>query len=172
MAKNNAFSGSNVSGSSNVSGTSGGAAAARDRDKMIEVLNDLLIVDNNAVGLYDKVLEKLDRDDLRSQVESFRGDHQRHIRDLSQAVRGLGGTPRNDTSFVGPMAKTFTSVTAALMGNKGALQGLMQGEEYTTSNYDKVNLDLFSEDIRSIIMRNRDDEHRHLQWVKDALKRI
>lgn len=166
------MSGGSIRSTGDMSSGGSTGAAMMDKAQIIDTLNDLLVVDYNAVGLYDKVLQNLDRADLRGEVESFRGDHQRHIEGLRQAVLDLGGNPSEGPSMIGPLAKMFTSITSALMGNKGALTGLLQGEEYTTSSYDKADINGLPEHLRAMVMRNKQDEYRHLQWVKETLKRM
>ncbi|HSP78238.1 MAG TPA: DUF2383 domain-containing protein, partial [Myxococcaceae bacterium] len=61
--------------------------AAMNQKKMVEKLNDLIALDYDAVGAYEAAINRMDVEFLRMRLREFQQDHERHIRELSQAVQ-------------------------------------------------------------------------------------
>jgi hypothetical protein len=57
----------------------------------IKVLSDLCQLDVYAVHAYQQAIERIDHTEIQSNLESFKGDHERHIDELSKAILKLGG---------------------------------------------------------------------------------
>jgi uncharacterized protein (TIGR02284 family) len=143
--------------------------AAMDLNRMLERLNDLIALDFDAVGAYEAAIDRIDVESLRMSLREFQQDHQRHIRDLSQVVTMLGGTPRQKPDMKGFILKGFTAVTS-MMGNEAALQA-MRGNEMLTNRTYRMALDEdWSDEARRIIERNFSDEQRHLAFIENALR--
>jgi uncharacterized protein (TIGR02284 family) len=142
---------------------------AQDINKMIERLNDLIALDHDAVGAYEAAIERIDVTMLRTRLSEFQDDHRRHIRDLSDVVRRLGGQPRQRPDIKGFILKGFTAITSS-MGNEAALKAMRGNEKLTNSTYQNALKETWPDDIRAIIERNYGDERRHLAFIEDALR--
>jgi uncharacterized protein (TIGR02284 family) len=143
--------------------------AAMDLNKMLERLNDLIALDYDAVGAYEAALNRIDAESLRMSLRTFQQDHERHIRDLSQVVTMLGGTPRQKPDTKGFILKGFTAVTS-MMGNEAALQAMRGNEMLTNRTYQNALKEDWSDEARRVIERNFSDEQRHLKFIEDALR--
>jgi len=143
-----------------------------DRVSAVDTLNNLLIADFDAIGLYDRVLQSIDNEQFRGPLIQFREDHQRHINDLTQAIRNIQGEPMSRPSLMGPIAKVMASMASTLMGNKGSLQALYQGEQYVKNIYDQAPVGGLPTQLRELVARNAEDEHRHSQWVRETLDNL
>ncbi|WP_395813834.1 ferritin-like domain-containing protein [Archangium minus] len=143
--------------------------AAMDLNRMLERLNDLIALDYDAVGAYAAAIDRIDVESLRMSLREFQQDHMRHIRELSQVVTALGGTPRRAPDMKGVVLKGFTAITS-MMGTEAALQA-MRGNEVLTNRTYRMALDEdWSPEARVIIERNFSDEQRHLAFIEDALR--
>jgi len=133
-------------------------------------LNDLIALDLDAVHAYEAAIKRLEAVDLRTQLRQFQMDHERHIHELSAVVMRLGGKPRTKPDVKGFFIQGFTAMNA-MMGDAGALRAMKGNEELTTKTYRNA-LDnvVWPDDIRALIVRNYEDEQRHLQFVLEALK--
>jgi uncharacterized protein (TIGR02284 family) len=143
--------------------------ASMDQKKMVKKLNELIALDHDAVGAYEAAIERIDVEFLRMRLREFQQDHERHIQQLSQAVRRLGGTPRERPDAKGFLLKGFTAVTS-MMGNEAALQAMRGNEVLTNRTYRSALEEEWSEDLRSLIERNYQDEQHHLSFIEEALR--
>jgi uncharacterized protein (TIGR02284 family) len=137
--------------------------------KLIEECNDLIRLDHDALGAYDEAIEKIDTPVIRSQLEVFRADHERHVVELSAIVRQHGGSPPEKAGARGIIRKTMTRI-AGLMGVEPTLTAMRSNERVLTEQYQKrLSLDLPAE-VKEVIARNFGDEQRHLAWIEQAIK--
>lgn len=106
---------------------------------------------------------------IRDPLIQFRGDHERHVQNLSAIVTRLGGKPVDAPGFKGIVRKTMTKV-AGLGGTELTLKAMRSNEEVLNKSYaHHLSLD-FPDDIKDVIRQNYGDEQRHLAWVEQALQ--
>jgi len=137
--------------------------------EIIEECNDLIRFDHDAIGAYDEAIDNLREPVLTEPLMRFRGDHERHVLDLSAVVRRLGGNPPEHPGARGVIRKTMTKV-AGLMGTEMTLKAMRSNEEVLNKQYGERLKKEFPADILDIIRRNFSDEQRHLAWVEQALQ--
>ncbi len=140
-----------------------------DPSQIIEKLNDLIQLDHDAVGAYQAAIDRIDVESIRARLGEFQNDHRRHIVDLSEQVRRLGGTPKERPDAKGFVLKGFTAVTS-MMGNEAALRAMQGNEKLTNSSYGNALRENWPEPVRNLLERNFRDEQRHLAWIEDALR--
>ncbi|HEY2747617.1 MAG TPA: DUF2383 domain-containing protein [Polyangia bacterium] len=138
-------------------------------DKQIEELNELIRFDFDAIGAYDSAINDIKEIPVRDPLIRFRGDHERHVQNLSQLVIRLGGKPAAGPDVKGFVRKTMTKV-AGLGGTELTLKAMKSNEEVLNKTYaHHLSLD-FPDDIKQVIRGNYADEQRHLAWVEQALQ--
>ncbi len=136
--------------------------------EVCDKLNDLIKLDVDAVHAYDQAISACVIDEVKDRLTEFRGDHDRHIRDLSQCVRTLGGTPEVERDWKGFFIEGFTAI--ASQGDHSALLAMRGNEELTNRKYQNaLNLTNLTPEVRSLLERNFSDEQRHLQWIRSQL---
>jgi uncharacterized protein (TIGR02284 family) len=136
---------------------------------MIDKLNDLIALDLDAIDAYESAITRIDTVTVRERLREFQGDHHRHVRDLTEAVMRLGGSPRQRPDIKGFFIKGFTAVTS-MMGDESALRAMKSNEELTNRTYKKALAESFSSDVRTLIEKNFADEQRHLAYVEECLR--
>jgi uncharacterized protein (TIGR02284 family) len=142
---------------------------ALSTDKQIEELNELIRYDYDAIGAYDAAITDVEEVAVRDPLIQFRGDHDRHVINLSEIVRRLGGTPVDKPGLKGVVRKTMTKV-AGLGGTELTLKAMRSNEEVLNKTYSRhLTLD-FPDDIKEVIRQNYADEQRHLAWVGQAIQ--
>jgi uncharacterized protein (TIGR02284 family) len=141
-----------------------------DTKETIKTLSDLCQLDIDAVYAYEQAIERIDHSEIRSNLESFKADHERHMNDLSQAIRDLGADPpERKRDFKGFLLEGFTALRG-ITGTEGALKAMRSNEKLTNRNYeDALSKDLPA-DVRELVRRNREDERRHLTYIERALE--
>jgi uncharacterized protein (TIGR02284 family) len=139
-------------------------------EKQLEELNELIRYDYDAIAAYNAAISDIKEIPIRDPLTQFRGDHERHVVDLSAIVRRLGGTPVESPGLKGALRKTMTKV-AGLGGTEMTLKAMRSNEEVLNKTY-AHHLSTFDwpEDIKDIIRRNYADEQRHLAWIEQALQ--
>ena len=141
-----------------------------DNQTVIKKLSSLVHLDIDAIHAYDQAIQKIDVMEVRSQLDQFKADHQRHVDDLSAVIRRLGGEPPTfSPDFKGYLIQGFTALRS-VTGTEGALKAMDTNEKLTNRNYESaLSWDLAS-DVMDIIRRNREDERRHLAYVEEQIR--
>ena len=78
--------------------------------EVVEGLNDLLQLDHDAIGAYRIAIEKLENSDWAMQISGYLTDHERHVRELTEAIVGLGAEPKNEPHATGPFKQALQSL--------------------------------------------------------------
>ena len=142
------------------------------RKAAIEVLNDLIQLDHDAVLAYKQAIEKIDDPAARADLIAFQADHQRHITDLSQAVRALGGEPAGTgRDLKGVLLEGLTALRS-VTGTSGALRAMRMNEKLTNRSYERALEAKLSAAAREVVIRNREDERRHLSAIELHIERL
>lgn len=138
-------------------------------DKMVEELSELIRYDFDAIGAYNAAIDDIEDLEVREPLIQFRGDHERHVQDLSEIVRRLGGQPPEKPGIKGVVRKTMTKV-AGLGGIELTLKAMRSNEVVLNKTYaHHLSLD-FPDQIKEVIRRNYGDEQRHLAFIEQALR--
>lgn len=135
-----------------------------------DLLEDLTRLDYDAVDAYQAAIDRLENPSYRSSLANFREDHLRHIQELSDALTKMGRTPPE-----GSDAKSLLTqgkvVMAGLMGDEAILRAMRTNEDDTNTAYQRaVERRDVPDDTREILMRGREDERRHCEWILATLK--
>jgi uncharacterized protein (TIGR02284 family) len=136
-------------------------------NKAIEVMNGQIQLDRDAILAYDEAIEACEMPEIKRQLGEFRGDHERHVRDLSEVVKAFGGKPPEKRDLKGYVIQGFTKVMSR--GDRSALLAMRGNEELTNRSYEAALKRDLPPEVRSLLERNLTDERRHLAWIKDAI---
>jgi uncharacterized protein (TIGR02284 family) len=146
-------------------------AIMRD-DEIVEALNDLIETDHNAIGAYNTAIDGLDDyPTIRDSFIQFRGDHERHVRELSPFVRQYGGTPEKKPGGMGVLQKGWTAVSK-LGGADAIVSAMASNEETTVSAYEEGAIKNFPPDILHYVQLGLEDERRHLAYCRAEYNRL
>ena len=139
-----------------------------DTGKLVDKLNDLIKLDVDAIHAYDESISSCTMDDLKRGLADFRADHDRHVRELSDCVRQLGGQPDVRRDLKGYFIGGFTAIVS--QGDHSSLVAMQTNEEVTNAYYRRaLELENLSPDVRALLEKNYADEQRHLSWIKDQI---
>ena len=138
--------------------------------EVVDGLNDLLQLDHDAVGSYEIAIDKLEDRDLAVQIDGFRRDHERHIRDLNEVIVALGGTPKNEPHATAPLKQAIQQIAAA-GGDEGVLMAWRTNELQVSAKYDSYAHQAmwWPREAKRVVDRNALDEERHYRWVAEQL---
>jgi uncharacterized protein (TIGR02284 family) len=134
----------------------------------IKALNNLIHLDIDAIRAYEHAIRASEHEVVSSRLREFKGDHERHVRELSEHVRKLGGEPPDKPDVKGFFIEGFTAVTS--IGTRSALMAMLGNEQLTTARYKAALKEEFPPDAKELVERNYKDEERHLVWIRGALE--
>ena len=108
-------------------------------EKLIEVLNDLIEINNDRVRGYEKAMEETkDLDaDLRKTFSDMAIDSSHYVAALSQHVIALGGEPATDSTTRGKIYRAWMDVKAVFTGHdrQAILENCEFGEDAAQRAY-------------------------------------
>jgi rubrerythrin len=133
-------------------------------------LRSLAQLDADAVGAYDAAIARVNEPLVRERLNDFRVDHVRHVQDLNALIQRFGGEPVElKLDLKGTAMKGLTAVTS-MMGTEAALVAMLGNEEFTNRAYELALQFDWSPEVRVLIQKNREDEYRHVTWIRDAVR--
>lgn len=137
--------------------------------KLIDRMNDLVMLDHDAVEAYQQAIDRIDNAEAKTNLTKFQADHKRHIQDLSRLIGAYGGKAKERGDAKGFFIKGMTALRS-MAGDEQALKAMRSNEKLTNEKYQEA-LDArdLPEDVRLVFQRNRDDEARHLSWIERAI---
>ncbi len=141
-----------------------------ETNEMIEKLNSLIRLDNDALSSYNKVIDVIDEPTLKTEITRFRDDHKRHVSVLSELVKSYGGSPSTQEKDIRGVFLGGATALQSLFGVEGALKALQTGEKVTNKNYSDAVQWNVPEDVKIVLRDNYGDEQRHLRFVETALR--
>lgn len=134
----------------------------------LRMLEHLMALDYDAVEAYQAAIDRVENAEYRRSLESFKADHERHVRELEPVIQELGGDPAT-----GPGAKSMLTKgkvqMGSLAGDQAILRAMLSNEEETNYAYEKAFPQVPSK-ARDLLMRGREDERRHWNWIASKLK--
>lgn len=135
----------------------------------IDKLNELLMLDHDAVKAYSSAIEHIDIPYVKERLAEFRGDHERHITNLRELIVRLGGEPKDHVDFKGPFIDALTKARS-MMGNEQAIKAMKSNEELTNKKYSEALSVGLSSEATEVVRKNYEDEQRHLAFIEQVIQ--
>ncbi|WP_394841395.1 ferritin-like domain-containing protein [Pendulispora brunnea] len=137
---------------------------------LVSLLNQLLELDYDAIEAYKAAIARLKDTSDRAQLASFMHDHERHVRELGDAIVGMGSRPSNGPDVKQVLTKGKV-VLSALIGDRLILMAMKTNENDTNTAYERaVNRTDLPQDLRAVLERNLTDERRHRAWIAQRIE--
>jgi rubrerythrin len=133
-------------------------------------LRSLAQLDADAVGAYEAAIARVKEPLVRERLNDFRVDHMRHVQDLNALIQRFGGElVELRPDLKGAAMKGLTAMTS-MMGTEAALVAMLGNEEFSNRAYQLALQFDWSPEVRTLIQKNREDEYRHVMWIRDAVR--
>lgn len=139
---------------------------------LVALLNDLLQLDHDAVGAYTLAIEQVQNEHSRQDLIRFRGDHQKHIADLTRLLRSHGGTPVPMPHIPSSGFKLAVQAAGGAGGDREILLAFKSNEGQVRDKYVRAAAESHPQDVAEVLQRNAADEEKHYRWVSEALDRM
>lgn len=108
-------------------------------EKLVEVLNDLIAINNDRVKGYEKAIEETkDLDlDLQAMFQGMANDSRQYVTELTQEVGKLGGESTTNTTASGKIYRVWMDVKATFTGHgrESILESCEFGEDAAQKAY-------------------------------------
>ena len=136
-----------------------------------KALQELAELDYDAVEAYKATIEKLENSSYKARMEEFKGDHERHIKEIN------GLLAAHDVETVkGPTAKGWLTEGKVRLANmvgddNTILKAMLSNEEDTNTAYRRLNdhADKWADAIK-MLERGLTDEKKHKEWIKKTIE--
>ncbi|HET7462727.1 MAG TPA: ferritin-like domain-containing protein [Longimicrobium sp.] len=139
---------------------------------LIAMLNDLLALDHDAVQAYSIAIGRISRPEYREVLAGFRGDHQRHIDQLTQLIRDRGGVPVQLPHLPTGVFKLAMQALATLGDDRAVLMAFKTNEGQVRDRYRRAADQPHEPAAGAVISTAALDEERHYAWAEQVLARM
>ena len=138
----------------------------------VKMLCDLIELDFDAAQAYQAAIDRLVDGESIVHLQSFREDHLRHTRDLSEIVRDLEATPPTEGDIKAVLTKGKV-VIAGLAGDVAILRAMKSNEDDTNSAYERAasRTDL-PQGADAVLDRGLADERSHREWIVARIEQL
>ena len=140
--------------------------------ELIAELNDLLALDHDAVQAYSLAIGAISNAEYRDTLAGFRGDHQRHVEQLTQLIQNHGGVPVQLPHLPTGAFKLAVQALGTLGDDRAVLLAFKANEAQVRDKYRRHAARPHGTAVSVILRAAAADEERHYDWVKGALERL
>lgn len=153
---------------------------ATNNEKLTDVLNNLVEINNDRIEGYTRASKESDAPDLKNLFTQFIETSRKCRQELVTEVRRLAGTPKEGTSTSGKFYRAWMDVKAALTrkDEKAILSSCEFGEDVAVQAYE----DALKEEelnansgLRGLISKQRDlikADHDKVKTLRDTLVQV
>ncbi|MFS8641214.1 MAG: FAD-dependent oxidoreductase [Symbiobacteriaceae bacterium] len=125
---------------------------------LVAELNDLLQLDHDAVQAYGIAIEAVEDERLRETLIAFRGDHERHIDELTELIRAHGGIPIETAHIPTGMFKAAVQRAGAARGDRALMLAFKANERQVRDKYRRHADAPHPPEVRAVLARAAADE--------------
>jgi hypothetical protein len=144
-----------------------------EKTEVLKILRASAQLDIDTVHSYNRVLDEISDEIIRSRLTSFRDDHLNHIAALADEIRTLGGeAPQMSKDVKGYVIETFAILRAKVGGMKSAMEALKTTEEITNRHYGQIVSKDVTPPLKDLLRRHFSNEKIHLRYINDNLKAL
>jgi len=136
-------------------------------EKVITFINDLIALDLACAAAYEVSAKACKDQEIRNKLLEFKGDHDRHVSELSEVVRDMGGEPIERIDAKGALIQGYTMLSS--QEDRTAVLAMKGNEELSNNAYASALQANLPREIRAMVMRNFEDERRHMTWLRGAV---
>lgn len=140
--------------------------------RLIALLNDLLALDHDAVQAYSVAIGRVGRAEYREALAGFRGDHQRHIEQLTGLIQDRGGVPVQMPHLPTGHFKLAVQAIGAAGDERALLMAFKANERQVRDKYRRHADDPHEPAVSAILRQAARDEENHYAWVEGVLERM
>jgi rubrerythrin len=132
-----------------------------------DLVENLLLLEHDAIAAYDQAIARLDNPAAKATIAAFKGDHDRHVAELTQLAGTMGSkAPREGDAK--QLLTTGKVALASLIGDSAILTAMRSNEEDTVTAYERASTHAeATAEAQAIFRRAHADELRHREWMSN-----
>ena len=139
---------------------------------LLAELNDLLQLDHDAVQAYTLAEKGLSDEGRKSTIQRFKGDHERHITELTRLITAHGGVPVQLPHLpTGPFKLAVQGIGSA-GSDATTLLAFKANERLSRDKYQRAANQQYPADVQLVISQGAEDESTHYEWVTEQLEAL
>jgi rubrerythrin len=136
------------------------------------LVENMIILEHDAIAAYTTTIERLESATHKAKITEFRGDHERHLRELHDMARACGA----NIPAEGDMKQVLTTgkvKLAGLMGGDSALlKAMSSNENDTIQAYKQASENgVVPAEHRPVFQRGLEDERKHQAYMESAAQK-
>lgn len=137
-----------------------------------DAIKELIELDYDAIEAYRVAINRLENEEFKQQLSSFKNDHERHVTELSALLSSHGITPPDGPSMGKQWLTKGKVVLADLMGDLAIISAMKSNEDDTNTAYERLNAyaDKWNDSI-VILEKGLNDERRHRAWMESTVNK-
>ena len=137
---------------------------------VIAELNDLLQLDHDALQSYELAIHEVSHPAYRETLRRYRGDHERHVTELTELIRRHGGLPIELPHPTG-VAKLAKQAVGGVGDDRRVLLAFRANERQARDKYARAaeKAHEWPADVQEVVRRAAADESRHYDWADTTL---
>jgi rubrerythrin len=139
---------------------------------LLAMLNDLLALDHDAVQAYSIAIGRIGPAEYRETLAGFRGDHQRHVDQLTQIIQNRGGVPVQMPHLPTGVFKAAIQALSTLGDDRAVLLAFKTNEGQVRDRYRRAANQPLDPAVGAIVSAAALDEERHYAWVEQVLEKM
>ena len=135
-----------------------------------KALKELIELEYDAIEAYEAAINRLDNEEYRDHLTSFKSDHMRHVSEISTLLKDHNIDPPTEASLVKQWLAKGKVIIGNLVGDLQILQAMRRNEIDTNTAYERLNEHKHIWlDARGILAQGLKDEQKHKKWLEDTL---
>lgn len=137
------------------------------QSSFVDATKDLVELDYDAVEAYEAAINRLENADARERLAIFKGDHERHIQELTTLLKNHGEEAPSAPSVGKQWLAKGKVVLANIIGDSLIIKAMISNVEDTNQAYERMNKRIDKwQDADDILKRGLEDERRHKNWLE------
>lgn len=142
---------------------------ARILREVVALLNRLIQLEFGAIAACKAALAHVADAEDRQRLGALLGGHRRHVDELTDVVRNLGGEPSSQGDL-GQVVAHGRAVLASLAGERALLEAMRGNEAHVAAAYESAVSQLgVPVDVLTLLERHLDEERRYCGWIAARL---
>ena len=136
---------------------------------ILMALNSMLELEFDELDAYGAAITRLQSTEYKARLQSFAGDHERHVNELTTALASMSMVPAPKGDLKAFLTKGKV-VIGSLAGDAAILRAMRTNEDDTNAAYQMlVTRSDLPPALTEAIQRSLADERRHHDWIDHVL---
>lgn len=134
-----------------------------------DAVKELIELEYDALEAYEAAINRIENAQYKEKLNEFKGDHLRHIQELSDISRQHQIDVPTKANTVKSLLTQGKVVLGNLFGDEAILKAMLSNEKDTNTAYDRMeHRDDKWLDVRNILDRAFEDEKKHKKWLEEV----